>query len=260
VSTNDQYYRLLIKVLTRTGFSFNIKASALSKQPGLRATLAHLIHKKSEQYIFKLRVFGRDWPAEAETMVGVRRLQSLLELMKKVKEDDIEGDFVECGVWRGGVLVLMATFLQNEKMNKKVWGYDSFEGLPKPSGKYLADINDIHYTFDHLAVSKTEVIANLKKYDVDLNDLYLIEGWFSETTKDKKPHKISILRLDGDMYESTLECLQNLYPQVAKSGFIIIDDYNIPNCRQAVDYFIKHNELRIQLIKIDKNAVYFKKP
>ncbi len=259
---NDDFYQLLIKVLTRTGFEYNYvnKFMASKQQPGLRIAVAYTIREILDRYILRQRKIGRDWPSEAETMVGILRLENVLTLMKKVKNNKIEGDLVECGVWRGGVLILMARFIMLENMDKIVYGYDSFKGLPKPDMNYPEDSKDIHHTHENLVVSKKDVIRNLEKYEVDLNLVNLVEGWFNQTTLSIKPEKIAILRLDGDMFESTWTCLENLYPNVCSGGYVIIDDYNIPQCRKAVDKFIDQYDLKIELIKIDSNGVYFQKP
>jgi len=159
----------------------------------------------------------------------------------------------------GGVIILMSLFVKHENLDKKVYGFDSFRGLPKPDTKYPADSTDIHYTFENLSVSKKAVIKNLLKYDVNLNDVTLVEGYFSDTTAKFQPNKIAILRLDGDMYESTWTCLKNLYSKVSLGGFVIIDDYNIPQCKLAVEDFIKLQNLEVNLVEIDSNGIYFEK-
>jgi O-methyltransferase len=192
-------------------------------------------------YSKELRQDGKDWPTEADTMVGMRRLDNLHECCMSVVRDSIPGDFVETGIWRGGCGILMRAVLEALKdRNRKVWLFDSFEGLPKPdSASFPKDKDDPHWTYAHyLSVSLEQVKANFAKYELLDERTQFVKGWFRDTIPNSNIKNISVLRLDGDMYESTWLVLTHLYPKLSSGGFTIIDDYGaIPSCKAAVDDF-----------------------
>ena len=117
------------------------------------------------------RVNGVDWPLmQAQTMVGLSRLQNIQELLEDVLNKRVEGDILETGVWRGGASILMRAILKvNNIKDKIVWLCDSFEGLPKPEpDKYPADSGDKHYTYDFLSVS---VVPTFKDWGQNVDKL-----------------------------------------------------------------------------------------
>jgi O-methyltransferase len=190
------------------------------------------------------RDLGRDWPAEAETMIGMQRLTSLQHCVETVLADDIPGDLVECGVWRGGACILMrAVLAAYGDETRCVWLADSFQGLPRPdSAKYKADKRiRLHRCAGILGVSEAEVRTNFERYGLLDDQVRFLPGWFKDTLPDAPIDRIALLRLDGDLYESTIQALDALYPRLSPGGFCIIDDYHIKACRQAVaDYRAKH--------------------
>jgi O-methyltransferase len=111
--------------------------------------------------------------------------------------------------------------------NRKVFVADSFEGLPRPDERYPADRGDKHHLNTYLAVSLDEVKNNFRKYSLLDDKVVFLEGWFKNTLPTAPIEKLSVLRLDGDVYGSTLEALLNLYPRLSMGGFCIIDDYNL---------------------------------
>ena len=142
--------------------------------------------------------------------------------------------------------------------DRKVFVADSFEGLPKP--EYKEDKGDTHHTFgDILAVSKEQVQENFRKYDLFDDQVVFLKGWFKDTLSNAPINKLSILRLDGDMYGSTMDALLSLYPKLSGGGYCIIDDYYLPNCKKAVDDYRKENNINSPIIKIDSDSVYWKK-
>lgn len=201
-----------------------------------------------------LREIGADWPSKALTMIGLKRLRQLKEACIDVIKKGVEGDFVETGIWRGGACIMMGSVAMELGSDKKVWGFDSFEGLPKPDPKY-DPLDDQHHTFDELRVSKEQVEANIKEYG--LSNINLVKGWFKDTLPIAPIEKIAILRLDGDMYESTIQALENLYPKLQKGGYCIIDDYALNGAKRAVHDYINNNGLKVELIPIDPYSVYW---
>jgi O-methyltransferase len=208
------------------------------------------------------RAEGRDWPADAETMIGLKRLNNLQFCIEQVLRDDVPGDFIETGVWRGGACIFMRAALQAYgDATRQVWVADSFEGLPKPDGRYQQDKGDRHWKkSDFLGVSLDQVKANFSRYGLLDDRVRFLKGWFKDTLPTAPIERLAILRLDGDMYASTMDSLQNLYPKLSAGGYAIIDDYGeILSCRQAVDDFRAANQIEAPVIPIDLGGVYWQK-
>ena len=186
------------------------------------------------------RARGLDWPADAETMVGVRRLDQLQRCIVEVLGQGVPGDLIETGVWRGGAAILMRAVLKAYgDRTRTVWAADSFRGLPKPDPiRAPADAGDALWAFGELAVSVEEVRRNFSRYGMLDEQVRFLVGWFRDTLPAAPIDCLAVLRLDGDMYESTMDALQHLYPKLAVGGYVIVDDYSaIDACRAAVDTF-----------------------
>ena len=155
----------------------------------------------------------------------------------------------------------MAGLNKYYKSGKKVYVADSFQGLPPPNEqKYPDDKGDNSYTYTTLAVSIEEVKENFSKYDLLDENVEFIKGFFKDSLKNTSINKLSILRLDGDMYESTIQVLHHLYDKVVVGGYIIIDDYGcIPACAKAVDDFRKNRNITTELKTVDWTGRYWKK-
>lgn len=233
----DDYFRLLCGVLTRILF---------------------LTDPQKIEY----RRNGADWPTDAETMVGELRLLNVFQLCQDAIMRGVPGDFMECGVWKGGCIIAMGAVIQKLAMGqfRRVWAADSFQGCPVPSpDKYPKDKGDRHYTFDFLRVRREDVEASLKRYNIR-TDVQFLEGWFKDTLPGPV-ERLAVLRLDGDLYESTIQCLEALYDKVSPGGFVIIDDYGaVAGCRQAVTDFRASRGLtdtNAPLHPIDWTGVYW---
>lgn len=203
----------------------------------------------------------KDLVATLTTMIPVEGMDNIEYILKEVKQNKIEGDFVETGVWRGGASIYARAVMNELGMIGNVYACDSFEGLPKPDHiKYPSDEGDGHYQIENLKVSLETVIENFKKYDL-LDNVKFVKGWFKDTMPELKKEikSISVLRLDGDMYESTINVLDNLYDLVAVGGYVIVDDYCIKGCRDAINYFMKMRNIESPLIRIDQCVHYFQK-
>lgn len=190
-------------------------------------------------YNQRVRIHGLDWPSKAHTMVGLIRLRNIRRCVLHVLQHSISGDFIETGVWRGGAAIYMRGILKAFDVNDRtVWAADSFEGLPPPEDRCPADRGDKHYTVKDLAVSLEEVQRNFAIYGLLDEQVRFLKGWFKDTLPNAPIEKIAILRLDGDMYASTMDALTPLYDKVSIGGFVIVDDYgSVPACKQAVDDF-----------------------
>lgn len=193
-------------------------------------------------------------------MIGSARLRNLRALTEQVLLDGISGDLIEAGVWRGGACILMRGVLKAYGVkDRSVWVADSFEGLPPPDSSYPADANDKHSTFEELAVSLEQVRENFRVYDLLDDQVHFLKGWFSDTLSQAPIGRLAILRLDGDMYSSTIQTLDALYKKVSVGGFVIVDDYILEGCRKAVDDFRRDHRIDDQLQEVDGAAVYWRK-
>lgn len=190
------------------------------------------------------------------TMIGNKRLDNIKYCIEQCIINNIEGDIIECGVWRGGAMMYTKKCLQEFSSKKTIFLADSFCGLPEPT--YAEDINLRYCDSLYLSVSLQETLDNFNKFNL-LDNVIPIVGWFKDTLP-LFNNKLSIIRLDGDLYESTMDSLINLYPLLSNNGFIIIDDYHIVNaCKLAVDTYIDKHNLNVKIIPIDRDAVYWQK-
>ncbi|MGQ0737262.1 MAG: TylF/MycF/NovP-related O-methyltransferase [Acidobacteriota bacterium] len=193
-----------------------------------------------------------------ETMMGMGALTNLHDCMRAVTEDGVPGDFVETGVWRGGGTIYMRGFLEAcGDRQRHVWVCDSFEGLPKPKDEYAADRGSQLWASEYLAVSVEQVRHNFEFYGLLDDRVHFLKGFFSDTMPTAPVSQIAVLRLDGDMYESTIVVLEHLYPKISSGGYVIIDDFGmLPECNQAVeDYRARHSVVEpLQIIGYVRDA------
>ncbi len=206
------------------------------------------------------RARGLDWPTNAETMIGTARMRNLRELCEYVIKEGVPGDFIECGVWRGGACIYMRAILDFHKdPDRRVFVADSFAGLPKPDARYPDDAGDEHHAQQALSVSRAEVEANFLKYGLLDDRVVFLEGWFEDTLPKASIDKLAVLRLDGDMYCSTIQALEALYDKVPVGGAVIIDDYHsVPGARKAVNEFRAKRGITAPMVMIDECGVWWR--
>lgn len=210
----------------------------------------------------ELRAEGRDWPALAHSMVGLRRLENLRDLAQRALDEKIAGDFIETGVWRGGCCILMRGVLAaNGVKDRKVYTADSFAGLPPPDPQtYPQDDSWNFHRHKQLAVSLDQVQRNFARYGLLDEQVVFVEGFFRDTLPTLAAGPFSLMRLDGDWYESTYVALEALYPKLSPGGFVIIDDFHlIPPCRQAVIDYRSQHEITASMHDVDWNAAWWQK-
>lgn len=201
---------------------------------------------------------GLDWPFFGYSMVGRARLDNLQNSVETVLAEGIDGDFIETGVWRGGSCMLMKALLKEAgDTSRKVWLADSFAGLPPP--KNDSDGWDLS-GHPYLRVTADSVRENFERFGLWDENVRLLKGWFHETLPSAPIKKLAILRLDGDLFESTKVALEALYDRVCPNGFVIVDDYHAwPGCRRAVDEFRRDRDELGAIEEVDGTAVFWRK-
>ena len=196
------------------------------------------------------------------TMTSVERIVALIHATKYVTENDIKGDIVECGVWRGGSMMVIANVLQRlGDTTRKLYLYDTFEGMPAPSEKdeqFDGTPADqlLNATPKNTGVwcyaDKTDVISNLRLTGYPEGNILLIGGKVEDTIPQTLPDTICLLRLDTDWYESTKHELTHLYPHLVKHGILIIDDYgHWRGAKEATDEYFGQSRVKPFLHRID---------
>jgi hypothetical protein len=192
------------------------------------------------------------------TMTNKERVSSLIEKVNHINFYNIEGNMVECGVWKCGMLGVMSIANRTSGIQRGIFGFDSFQGLPKSN--IDIDGKESNGWEGKLAVSMTEAETNLLK--MGCTDVQLFKGFFENSIPEKKSNlgKIAILRLDGDWYSSTMTCLNELYDLIMPGGFIIIDDYgHWQGCKTAVDKFRKNRNISGELFQTDYTEFWWVK-
>ena len=201
----------------------------------------------------ELRSEGRDWPTVA---------QNVRELAQRVIDEKISGDFIETGVWRGGCCILMRGVLAaNGVRDRKIYAADSFAGLPPPNPElYPQDKGwDLH-EHKELAISLEQVKDNFSRYGLLDEQVVFVKGLFTDTLPSLQAEPFALIRLDGDLYESTYVALEALYPKLSPRGFVIIDDYKlILPCQQAVMDYRARMGITAPMQDVDWNAIWWKK-
>lgn len=207
------------------------------------------------------RELGLDWPSQAHSMIGRARMGNLRTLCEDVLARRVPGDFIETGVWRGGSCIFMRALLKAHGVTDRlVWVADSFQGLPPPDpGRYPADAGAIFHQCDVLSVPLEQVQANFAKYDLLDSQVRFLKGWFKDTLPGAPISRLAILRLDGDMYESTMDCLKALYHKLSPGGYVIVDDHSIDSCRAAIDDFRSSRRISDGIVDIDGTGAYWRK-
>lgn len=220
-------------------------------------------------------------PAEKSTiecvspfsMTSQERLVNLIRAVEYLADHKITGDFVECGVWKGGSGMAMALTLNRlGDHSRKIYLYDTFDGMSAPSahdesidGKLATQQMQTSSKQDPGSVwcysNLDEVRQNMSTTRYPEENLFFIEGKVEETIPRHIPEEIALLRLDTDWYESTKHELEHLFPRLKKGGVLIIDDYgHWKGCRRAVDEYIKEKDLTLFLIRIDYTGRMAMKP
>ena len=206
------------------------------------------------------RAEGAIWPGQAHTMIGLARLANLRRCVETVLADGVPGDLIETGVWRGGASIFMRGILAAwGDPTRRVFVADSFRGLPRPDPAIAQDRGDRHHKIGVLAVSREDVAGHFARYGLLDDRVVFLEGWFKDTLPGAPIDRLAVMRLDGDMYASTVDAIEPLYPKLSPGGFCIIDDYALPGCRRAVDEYRAAHGIRSPIERIDWTGVFWRK-
>ena len=220
-----------------------------------------LAYKKP--YDPELRANGRDWPARADSMIGLRRMDNIQHCIETVIRDDVPGDLIETGVWRGGATIFMRGALKAfGDTERTVWAADSFEGLPAPdAARYPADAGDTFYKKGGLAVGVEQVKHNFERYGLLDDQVKFLVGWFKDTLPTAPIDELAVIRLDGDLYESTWQAIEALYPKLSPGGFCIVDDYGdlVAQCQRAIHDYRDAHGITEEIVDIDGFGAYWRK-
>lgn len=220
-----------------------------------------LAYKKP--YDPEFRAAGRDWPARADSMIGLRRMDNIQHCIDTVIHDDVPGDLIEAGVWRGGATIFMRGVLKAfDDATRRVWVADSFQGLPPPDvARYPADSGDTLHKLGGLAVGVQQVRHNFERYGLLDDQVRFLVGWFEDTLPTAAIERLAVMRLDGDMYESTWQAIEALYPKLSPGGFCIVDDYgsHVAQCQRAIHDYRSAHRITEEIIDIDGTGAFWRK-
>jgi hypothetical protein len=208
-----------------------------------------------ERYKPDFREQGWDWPSKAPSMIGTLRMQNVRSECERVLAENVPGDFVETGVWRGGAVIMMRAVLAAYAVtDRKVFAADSFEGFPEQT---KADANFNVGGIPDFAVSLDEVRANFERYGLLDGQVIFLKGLFKDTLPGAPIESIAVLRLDGDLYESTRDGLA-LYAKLSRGGSLIADDYFLfEGQRKAIDEFRDAHGITDPIHRIDHFGGYW---
>lgn len=209
-----------------------------------------------------LKFYGGIWPTRAHTMVGIPRLENLRFCVETVIRENVPGDLIETGVWRGGASIFMRGILKAFGVDdRRVWVADSFEGLAAVDAQdHASDAALGLDRFKYLAVPLEVVRENFARYGLLDEQVVFLKGWFRDTLPSAPIERLAVMRLDGDLYESTIDALTALYPKLSLGGFVIIDDYNgVAGCNEATDGYRAALGIDEPLTLIEEGGAYWRK-
>lgn len=267
----ELYLDLLKKTLTRAIVSTGIERHTIRPQDGPKSRLACSVNRFLKNRWLEIVRLHRTTPEEffdpgpevgnrvddAETMLGLRQLEHMQHCIAEVLSRNIPGDFLEAGVWRGGMSIFMRACLKAfDDEIRKLYVVDSFAGLPEINRQ----IETFDWNKEDMAVSLETVKNNFARYSLLDDRVIFVKGYFSETLPHVSIGQLSILRVDADLYQSTMDVLRNLYHKLSPGGYAIFDDYrNLPDCRRAIDEFRRERNIAEEIQSIDRHAVCWQK-
>lgn len=211
-------------------------------------------------------IFNHYFRGPAITLLTLRQLDNIRACIEEILKDEVPGDVIETGVWRGGATVFMRGVLKAYHASDRcVWVADSFEGLPDTDSeqhpKDSAFQENCRSNYENLAATLDEVHSNFEAFGLMDEQVRFLKGWFKDTLPAAPIERLSLMRLDGDYYESTMTALNNLYDKLSVGGFVIVDDYEHAglHCGDAVDEFRAQRGIRDEMMPVDFRCYYWRK-
>lgn len=266
--TKQPYLDLMKKCLTNSIYGDKEVFLFSPRKNILKRTIVSLLNSWGLQVVrpcpadLNNRESGRDRSPIAHTMIGFKRLDNIQKCVEDILDNNIPGDLIETGVWRGGATIFMRALLEaHDIKDRVVWVADSFQGCPFPDKeKYPDDKDDILYTSKELAIPVETVKANFERYGLLDDQVCFLEGWFKDTLPTAPIDKLSLIRLDGDLYGSTMDALEILYPKLLIGGYVIVDDYGaMDTCRKAVKDYRDSHGITDNITEVDWTGAYWKR-
>ncbi len=192
------------------------------------------------------------------TAVLPLRLGNLRRLAREIDRARVPGDIVECGVYNGGSAALMASVGVRSPLDRTIWLFDSFEGLPQPTERDGAEARTCGW-WCHGDLAKVRAV--LDRMRIPESRCRIVKGWFHDTFPSAEVGDIALLHIDADWYDSVRLCLERFYDSVRPGGYVVIDDYgHWEGCRRATDEFLKGRGIDVTLTRVDYTGRYFRKP
>ncbi len=264
------YLDLLKQTLTRYAFGESWQPYVVGRRGLLGAAVRcgrRLLHRhgldlvRRFTYSADARAEGRDWPPDAETKIGLRRLDNLEACVHEVLTDRVPGDLIETGVWRGGACIFMRAMLSAyADPSRSVWVADSFQGPPRPGSHRADHADDALWTVRYLAAPMEQVKGNFARYGMLDDRVRFLPGWFADTLPTAPVEQIAVMRLDGDRYDSTMVALRCLYPKLSVGGYVIVDGYQATRgCQRAVDDFRAEHGIADELRPVDWSCRFWRR-
>ncbi len=210
-----------------------------------------------------VRIEGRDWPRHGLTMCGLPKLDDLQRCVETIVRDEVPGDLIELGTWRGGASILMrATLNCLGAYDRTVWMADSFQGFPEhvPGSEraYSRTVEPFMSAFDYLVAPVEDVRASVARFGL-ADGVRIVPGFFADTVGEITG-QWALLRLDADTYDPTMLVLEHQYPSLSVGGFAVIDDYGaLEECRVAVDRYRADHGITEPLEEVDWGCVRWRK-
>jgi O-methyltransferase len=192
------------------------------------------------------------------TAVLPLRLGNLHRLARDIDLRSVRGDIVECGVYNGGSAALMASACIRSPLDRTIWLFDSFEGLPQPTEKDGAAAQTCGW-WCHGDLSKVRAV--FRRMRIPESRFRVVKGWFHDTFPTAEVGDIALLHIDADWYDSVRLCFERFYDSVQPGGYVVIDDYgHWEGCRRATDEFLRERGIDVTLTRVDYTGRYFRKP
>jgi hypothetical protein len=242
----------------------------------IKNLLSKILKSESEDNTQHADFSANDWEiinfVKPYTMTSVERLKSLIDAVSYITGNRIEGDFVECGTWKGGsVMCMQKKLIELNQTDRNFWVFDTFEGMPEPdsvdknfkqtSAQKLLSEEEKEKSLTWAYSNYEETTRNILSSGYPAENINFIKGLVEDTIPQTPIDKIGILRLDTDWYSSTKFELEQLYPKLVKGGIMIIDDYgHWEGCKKAVDEYFTNNGISIFINRIDYTGRLIIKP